>query len=354
MSKQQSYDSPLPALLKGSPPIRLLSSLYALAVNNRNNRFFTGKTAIASVKSPVISIGGIRAGGTGKTPCAMMVGEMLQDTGKTVAILSRGYRRKNTSDFIAAPGEKINWYDCGDEPAMLHRALSNCWLGISAQRLRVAQQIEQRANNVVFILDDGFQHRRLKRDLDIVCVSESLFSDRMLPDGFLREPVNSLSRAHVICLIGKEENSALLSGLEEKIKALYKQATTVIAHPQPCGWVNAGTGEVSETPPFSDPVAMCGIARPERFFESLESLGVKPYKKIVFSDHHSFTKDDFRDIHKLYSKGLVITEKDAIRINEFSSEISSKIWYLKVRLKFHSDDSTKRFKEKLQNILPNL
>jgi tetraacyldisaccharide 4'-kinase len=325
-----------------------------MAVNSRNNRFLTGKAAIASVKSPVISIGGIRAGGTGKTPCAMMVGAMLQDTGKTVAILSRGYRRKNTADFIAAPGEKINWHDCGDEPAMLHSALSKCWLGISAQRLGVAQQIEQRANNIVFILDDGFQHRQLKRDLDIVCVSESLFNDRMLPDGFLREPVNSLSRAHVICLIGKSENCELLSGLEQKIKALYKQASTFIAHPQPCGWVNAETGEVADTLPFSDPVAMCGIARPERFFESLESLGVKPCKKIAFSDHHNFTKDDFRDIHKLYSKGLVITEKDAIRINEFSSEISSKIWYLKVRLKFHSDDSTKRFKEKLQNILPKL
>jgi tetraacyldisaccharide 4'-kinase len=323
-------------------------------VNNRNNRFSTGKTAVASVKSPVISIGGIRAGGTGKTPCAMMVGEMLQEAGKTVAILSRGYRRKNKADFIAAPGEKIDWHDCGDEPAMLRSVLSNCWLGISAQRQRVAQQIEVVAKDIVFILDDGFQHRQLQRDLDIVCVSESLFNDRMLPDGFLREPISSLSRAHVICLIGKIENSVQLSVLEEKIRNSYKQVDTFIAYPQPCGWVNVCTGEESKTLPFSDPVAMCGIARPERFFESLESLGINPCKKIAFSDHHSFTKDDFRDIHKLYSKGLVITEKDAIRINTFSSEISSKIWYLKVRLKFHSDDSTKRFKEKLQNILPKL
>ncbi len=354
MSKQQQYDSPLPALLKGSLPVRLLSSLYAMAVSSRNKGFNTGQAAIVSLKSPVISIGGIRAGGTGKTPCAMMVGEMLQETGNSVAILSRGYRRKNRTDFIAAPGEKINWHDCGDEPAMLHKVLSNCWLGISAQRLRVAQQIEQMAKNVVFILDDGFQHRQLKRDLDIVCVNESLFNDRMLPDGFLREPVSSLSRAHVICLIGKVENSDLLLHLEDKIKNTFKQASTFIAHPQPCGWVNAVTGEKAERPPCSDPVAVCGIARPERFFESLESLGVKPCKKIVFSDHYSFTKDDFLNIHKLYSKELVITEKDAIRINEFSSEISSKIWYLKVRLKFHSDDSTKRFKEKLQNILPKL
>jgi tetraacyldisaccharide 4'-kinase len=354
MSIQQPYDSPLPDLLKGTPPARLLSSLYAIAVNNRNNRFLNGKAASASVNSPVISIGGIRAGGTGKTPCAMMVGEILQESGTTVAILSRGYRRKNTADFIASPGEEINWHDCGDEPAMLHKALSNCWLGISAQRLRVARKIEQMAKNVAFILDDGFQHRQLKRDLDIVCVNESLFSDRMLPEGFLREPVSSLTRAHIICLIGKIENNELLLSLEEKIKNLYKQAETFIAHPQPSGWVNAGTGEIAQKPPFSDPVAMCGIARPERFFESLESLGVKPCKKITFSDHHRFTKDDFVDIHKLYSKGLILTEKDAIRINEFSSEISSKIWYLKVRLKFHSDDSTKRFKEKLQYILPKL
>lgn len=325
-----------------------------MAVNSRNNSFTKRRGAITSVKSPVISIGGIRAGGTGKTPCAMMVGEMLQETGNTVAILSRGYRRKNKTDFIAAPGETINWHDCGDEPAMLYRALSSCWLGISAKRSGVARQIEQNAKNVVFILDDGFQHRQLKRDLDIVCVNESLFNDRMLPDGFLREPVSSLARAHVICIIGKMENSEMLLSLELKIKSLYKQADTFIVHPQPYGWVNAVTGEVAETPPCTDPVAMCGIARPERFFETLESLGINPCKKISYSDHHHFTKDDFEDIHKLYSKGLVITEKDAIRINEFSSEISSKIWYLKVRLKFHSDDSTKRFKEKLQNILPKL
>ncbi|NLD91764.1 MAG: tetraacyldisaccharide 4'-kinase [Fibrobacter sp.] len=354
MLQQQPYDSPLPNLLKGSPPVRFLSSLYSLAMKIRNGRFTSGRAAVLSLKSPVISIGGIRAGGTGKTPCAMMVGEMLQETGNTVAILSRGYRRKNRSDFIAAPGEKINWHDCGDEPAMLHNVLSNCWLGISAHRLRVAQQIEQVAGNVVFILDDGFQHRQLKRDLDIVCVNESLFNDRMLPDGFLREQVSSLGRAHVICLIGKKENRELLLHLEDSIKSTYKQASTFIAYPQPCGWINAGTGEIAERPPCSDPVAVCGIARPERFFESLESLGVIPCKKIAFSDHYSFTKNDFVNIHKLYSKELVITEKDAIRINEFSSEISSKIWYLKVRLKFHSGDSTKRFKEKLQNILPKL
>jgi tetraacyldisaccharide 4'-kinase len=354
MSKHQPYDSPLPTLLKGSPPVRLLSSLYSMAINHRNNSFIAGNAVVSSLNSPVISIGGIRAGGTGKTPCTMLVGEFLQEIGKTVAILSRGYRRKNATDFIAAPGEKINWHDCGDEPAMLHRALQNCWLGISAQRLRVGRQIEQVGRDIAFILDDGFQHRQLRRDLDIVCVNESLFNDRMLPDGFLREPVSSLTRAQVICLIGKLENSETLLSLEEKIKNLYKQASTFIMHPQPCGWVNANSGEVADTPPLPDPVAMCGIARPERFFESLESLGVKPCKKIAFSDHHRFTKADFADIHKLYSKGLVITEKDAIRINEFSSEISSKIWYLKVRLKFHSDDSAKRFKEKLQYILPKL
>jgi tetraacyldisaccharide 4'-kinase len=183
---------------------RFLAGIYGLIVSCRNAwydrhpGFRTGHLTI--------SVGGIHAGGTGKTPVAIMLGEHFSKAGRDVALLSRGYKRINSRPIIAEPGEKQTWDRIGDEPVMFQQAVPKAWLGIGANRKRNAKEIAGRLrDNAVIILDDGFQHRSVHRDIDIVCLPADLFADYLIPAGFLREPKTSLSRAHAICLIGSEQ-----------------------------------------------------------------------------------------------------------------------------------------------------
>jgi tetraacyldisaccharide 4'-kinase len=162
--------------------------------------------------------------------------------------------------------------------------------------------------------------------------------------------VESLSRANVVFLIGSKNNMEKILAAEDRIAVQFPHVDTFILTQEPAGWVNVVTGEQKETLAITSPLAICGIARPERFFATLKASGIFPCKEIIFSDHHRFTLNDFQNLHKLYSNGIVMTEKDAIRLTEFKSQISDNFWYLKVRLKFYSDDSLKRFSRRLYSI----
>lgn len=351
MRKKNSFETPLPLWLANTTTIKALSLLYGSIIKWRNARYSTKSANFYHAPYPVISVGGIRAGGTGKTPATMLIGELLRAQNREVVFLSRGYKKLNKGNFIAKPGDKLSWHDTGDEPAMLHAEHPESWLGIGADRVSSAKKIGSLASKTaVFILDDGFQHWKIKRDLDIVCVNETLFADTLLPRGYLREPVESLSRANVVFLIGSKNNMEKILAAEDRIAVQFPQIDTYILTQEPAGWVNVVTGEQNETLPIKSPLAVCGIARPERFFASLKTSGIFPCKEIIFSDHHRFTLNDFHNLHKLYSNGIVLTEKDAIRLTEFKSQIGDNFWYLKVRLKFYSDNSLNRFNRKLHSI----
>ena len=348
MRKKNSFETPLPWWLANTIPVKALSFIYASITKWRNKRYSTKPALIYQAPYPVISIGGIRAGGTGKTPSAMLLGDLLRAYQHEVVFLSRGYKKLNKGNFIGKPGDTFSWHNTGDEPAMLHAEYPQSWLGIGADRISNAEKISSLVGkNAVFILDDGFQHRKIKRDLDIVCVNETLFKDQLLPRGYLREPVESLSRANVVFLIGAKEHIGRLIATEDRIAVQFPHLDTYILTQELAGWVNVATGEQRETLAIRSPLAVCGIARPERFFATLKTAGIFPCKEIVFSDHHRFTLNDFHNLHKLYSNGIVLTEKDAIRLTEFKSQIGDNFWYLKVRLKFNCDDSLKRFNKRL-------
>ena len=200
-----NFDSPLPPFLSRSFPVRFLSYLYTVAVRYRNNRFDRNLSLSVQAKRPVISIGGIRAGGTGKTPASLLVGHHLRSLDLPVAFLSRGYRRKNKQQQIVSPHEEVHWEAVGDEPAMIHADLPETWLGIGSDRVASAEKLSSIIpEKTIFVLDDGFQHRKIRRDLDIVCINESTLTDKMLPSGYLREEVSSLKRAHLLFLIGSQ------------------------------------------------------------------------------------------------------------------------------------------------------
>lgn len=359
------FDSPLPARAASNPLTAALSFTYAAVVHTRNFAYDSLPALSCGLGRPVISIGGIRAGGTGKTPVAQLVGRHITGScGCGAAFLSRGYGRVSRRPVIVKPGEPADWRETGDEPCMLHANIPESWLGISPNRAAIAKKLlPQLPSNAVFILDDGFQHRRVRRDLNIVCLSDSTFGDRLMPAGYLRESVTSLYRADVVLVIGAQERIDKLREVQESVERLFAVAGAgapagadarqggntgrrggktppicAILLQYPESWVEARTGRSVDAghPPFKNPAVISGIARPERFISMLRTLSVEPSEVRTFGDHHKFKINDLAPVHghDIYYGDVVTTEKDAVRLMspEFSGVRS--LWYLKVGLRF--------------------
>jgi tetraacyldisaccharide 4'-kinase len=271
---------------------------------------------------PVVSIGNITMGGTGKTPLAIHTAQMLLRLGQTPAFLSRGYRRTSAEMIVLPPGKEIPEPESalGDEPALMQRRVPAAWIGISKNRFQAGEIIE-RQKRVVFILDDGFQHRQLYRDLDIVVLDGSrvLESDRIFPRGTLREPISSLRRSHLVVVNGAQENGPLSESL---LKGLDASAGIVR-----CEQI------IDALVPFADwkknvftrvgcsakaVFAVAALGNPERFLRDLRRFGVEVMGKKLFPDHYMLSERDWASCCKeaavKSADAIVTTEKDAIKI----------------------------------------
>ena len=392
MEKKYEFASPLPARLASNPLTASLSHIYAAAVNTRNFLYDTVPAMSKSLGRPVISVGGIRAGGVGKTPVAQFIGQyIIEERGYNAAFLSRGYGRLSRKPIIVKPYEDADWELTGDEPCMLHANLPESWLGIGADRTALAKKLSPLLpEKSVFILDDGFQRRQARRDLDIVCLSESTFDDRLIPAGYLREPTSSLARADIVLVIGSEGRIDKLREVKEIVERQFKENANIynnssdtatnaninnnntgitadknaagknsyksgqicaILLQYPHSWVNGETGEVCHDAPLKNPVVVCGIARPERFVDMVRSFGMEPSGIYNFRDHHNFKRNDFVFAHDIYySGGVVTTEKDFIRLRAKKFVSLRELWYLKVGLRFSDSDSEARVKSKINCI----
>jgi tetraacyldisaccharide 4'-kinase len=323
---------------------RALSALYCCAVSVRNFLFNRFTFFSHDAGRPVVSIGGINAGGTGKTPLAMLVGAHLVKCGSEVAFLSRGYGRKIKNTVICRPHSVAEWENVGDEPAMLHGNLPQSWLGIGAGRVAtVRKMLSQLSVKAVFVLDDGFQHRQLKRNIDILCVPDDVLADSLLPAGSLREPVSAMKRAQVICVTGSADSAAALEKTKTAIIARCKHALVLVLHQVPAGWVNAPTGAVHNELPLKKPILLCGIARPQRFTSLVQSLGVTPAREVLCNDHHEFTAREIQGLCKDGFDGILTTEKDAFRLHTLNLVNCPDIWYLKTGLHFPDQNSKNAF-----------
>lgn len=348
------FQTPLPKWISKTAPIKLISNIYLSIIRYRNSYFDKNSSVCYKSKFPVISIGGIRAGGTGKTPLTQHIAQHLSTSGHNVAFLSRGYKRESKKDIIIYPHENAQWETIGDEPAMLHANLIQSYIAVSAKRVLSAKKIEQLApSDTVILLDDGFQHRKLKRDLDIICVNETILHEKMLPAGFLREPIESLNRAQVLVITGSSERMSFLRDTSMQLSKKFKDIPNFIVTQEVDCWVNAVTGDRSQILPLKKPVAFCGIARPHRFFDLLQTQRIEPVKKIIFPDHHKFTHYDIDNIQKLYSDGLVTTEKDAFRLLNNNFVPGLKLWYLKIKLRFETETLLNRFNNLIDTIAIN-
>jgi tetraacyldisaccharide 4'-kinase len=334
----------LPSWFSRSLIARLLSSVYGMVLSTRN--FLYDRLPFLSGKAPrpVISIGGIRMGGTGKTPAALLVARYLQSKNRSVAFLSRGYGRNGNRLRIVNPGEEVSWDLIGDEPWLLHDRLPESWLGIHPDRRKSAGELARTIpQQSVFVMDDGFQHRALRRDLDIVCLNTPPEKDRLFPAGNLREGTAALRRAQIVLLIGRAGNPERIENQSSELLRRFPHLKVFTLVQQPGSWVCAADGRTAGKPPLERPLLVCGIARPERFIEMVRDAEITPGETIIVPDHHQYIANDFNKTRELYSNGVITTEKDAVRLKKLKVVPDKTLWYLTIELVFKNKAQEKEF-----------
>lgn len=280
----------------------LLSSIYGAGIRARNFLYNRGVIASHRLQGPVISVGNLSFGGSGKTPFVILLGELLKARGIKFDVLSRGYGRETRGVALVDAGGSAR--DFGDEPVLIARRLG-VPVVVAEDRHQAGEFAERKFGPQLHILDDGFQHRALFRDFDIVLLTADDAHDRLLPSGRLREPISSLLRADAVVLTGfASPESFPLDG-----KLVWRVRRSILPE---------------NVPPH--PVAFCGIARPKRFFLQLSTAGIQTAAEAVYRDHHVYTEDDIRELLRVRERsdagGYVTTEKDAINLGVYFSALS--------------------------------
>lgn len=272
----------------------LLTPIYSAAVGAKNWLYDRGFLRAKRLKGPVVSIGNLSVGGSGKTPFVILLGEELQRRGVRFDVLSRGYGRRSRGIFEVDPEGPATRF--GDEPLLVRRRVG-CPVIVGESRHQAGLFAEQKFGPQLHILDDGFQHRSLARDLDIVLLTPEDLNDSLLPGGRLREPLSSLVRTDEIIVMGDVEVPAQFQGRVTRIR----RVVSIENAPQ-------------------RPVVFCGIAKPRSFVEQLRSQGVTPAAERFFRDHHFYSDSDLVQLTRLGiqhgADGFITTEKDMINLGE--------------------------------------
>ncbi|PWU12434.1 MAG: tetraacyldisaccharide 4'-kinase [Terriglobia bacterium] len=276
-----------------------------------------------TLEVPVISIGNITMGGTGKTPCVLSLAEHLKAEGRRPGILTRGYGRQSPERQLIVPeGADIATERTGDEPQLFIRSRF-APVGIGKDRFAAGQLLAQEFAADVLLLDDGFQHVQLARTLDIVLVDalNPFGGGHLFPAGRLREPLEGLQRADVL-VITRAGFTDLAKSIEFEIRKWNPKAPVFRADFEPRAWVGYPGGEryALDSPPFQRAEAFCGLGNPESFRRSLENLGIRLANWLVFEDHHRYRPSELRRLRdQALAKGadaLVTTAKDCVNLSE--------------------------------------
>lgn len=274
-----------------------LSAIYGGVVRARNSLYDRGLFCSPRLRRPVISVGNLSTGGSGKTPFVILLGGLLKGRGIRFDVLSRGYGRRSKGVKLVDPGGLPQEF--GDEPLLIARRLE-VPVVVGEDRYEAGRLAEERFSEHFHLLDDGFQHRALPRDFDIVLVTPEDARDRLLPAGRLREPLPTLARADAVVLA----NGASADSFPWAGKMTWKVRRGIVARNVP-----------------ARPVAFCGIARPQNFLLQLRAAGIDPAAEAFFPDHHAYRENDIRDLLQLRERsragGWVTTEKDAVNLGGF-------------------------------------
>jgi tetraacyldisaccharide 4'-kinase len=310
-----------------------LSAVYGRVAGLRRQWYAHHPERRLTLTVPVISVGNLVVGGSGKTPVTAAIAQLLLAAGERPAILSRGYRRRTRAAdvIVVSDGKSVlaSVRESGDEPQMLARILDGVPVVVCARRHRAGDVAVSRFGATVLLLDDGFQHLELTRHLDLLIVSPGDLDQQVLPAGTLRESLDAGGLADAVlvpAVLAEARRVAAALGVERSfaIEARYGPVH-VLGDSQGTGtWATAPGSRIPD--PGSRVLAVCGIARPQRFFDAVRSLGWDIAEEMVFPDHHWFDEHDVTRVESAAkasgATAVITTEKDAVRLADVQRTIT--------------------------------
>lgn len=307
--------------------------------------FFKAK----KVKARVVCIGNITAGGTGKTTAVLLAAKLLSKEGIKTAIISRGYRRnKKEKVKVLFDNDLLNWQETGDEPYMMSQLLAEYKVpvAVSSSRYEAAQEVLKEFKSKILLLDDGFQHHKLKRDANIVLVNarDPFGNGKLLPYGILREPMSALKRASLVILthsdFATEEEK---ENIKKEIKTYNKKLEVLQAIHKPAYYYDV----VNRTKMALDDikgevVSFCGLGDPISFEKTLTKLGLKIKQTWRFKDHNAYTLQEIKSLASFRNNlPLITTFKDYVKMPKGWQEIlKDKIYILAINLEIKEGNET--------------
>jgi tetraacyldisaccharide 4'-kinase len=314
-----------------NPLLMPLSAGFRLGVALRHTAYQRGWFKTHRLSRPVVSIGNLTVGGTGKTPLVACVAQILLHQGWKPGILTRGYGRRSGSDLIVvAPeaGRRADAREIGDEPALLAGMFPQVPLIICADRFRGGQAAEERFGVDAHILDDGFQHLALARDVDVLALdsTQAISNWRLLPAGRQREPLSALRRAQIVVLTRTE--CADPGPLDELVRKVNPAAKIFRSSTRLLGWVDAFSGAAVSNDEICNQktAAFCAVGNPRAFFDNLRHWGFKLVSEDAFPDHHVYTQKEIQQLAAAARKNgaavVLTTQKDAVKLSrDWSPEL---------------------------------
>ena len=317
-----------------------LSLGYQALIRLREACYESGIFRTRSLPLPVIGVGNLTTGGTGKTPAVELVARTLLDLGWKPAIISRGYGRKRGGTIAVSDGSRllVSPREGGDEPVLLARRLPTVPVVVGAHRYRAGRFCFDQFHPSALILDDAYQHRTLKKDAEILLINgtDPWGNGRLFPRGPLREPLRAMRRASLIVVTGVRASESLQPILE-RIQPYRPNAQLLMAEYETSVPVSPDPAQ----PPYDGRAlfAFCGVANPEGFRRTLADAGLTVVGFTSFPDHHWYSEKDLRGLAEAArehgASGLITTEKDGVRCE--SLPLALPLWTLPIRLRLKGD-----------------
>jgi len=306
------------------PFIYAPAKLYELGVRARAALYEIGLFETRRLKAPVISVGNLTVGGAGKTPCVAFLARFLRGAGYEVAILSRGYKRESRGRVEVSNGKEIlcGPNESGDEPFLLAKSCPGARVVVDRDRYAAGKWLEERGRISAFILDDGYQHLRLARDLNLLLIDASDPPDqtKVIPFGRLREPITAMRRADAV-IVTRSDQPFDRPALENAIRRFARADRPIFYARHKMTELTRldGAGSVSPVDFAGRRVAaVSGVARPDRFVADLERLGMEIALRRDFDDHHRYTREELSVIveraREARAEAVITTEKDAANL----------------------------------------
>jgi len=306
----------------------LLAPIYKTAISIRNSMYKRRVFESHDLGAFTVSVGNITTGGTGKTPLVAYIAELLADNGEKVCILTRGYGRRDPKKRVLVSDGSAVLVDAetgGDEPVELaSKLLGKAIVIADADRVSAGEWARRKFGVTAFVLDDGFQHRKARRDLDVVCVdaTQPLFDGKLLPAGRLREPVDSLGRADAI-VITRSEQIADIDELRSRLASVTTKPHVFVSRTE-IKSIRSLDG-LTDAPENGRAVSFCALGNPDAFFAQIKAQEFELVGQMAFRDHHKYLQIDVVEIEKLARESnaeiLLTTAKDAVKLSNLEFEI---------------------------------